>query len=1684
MLTREQAQEQLNKLQSRDYAERFLAQAREAGGPVQDAVFAILGRNAGGEALARYGEDWPKIRGRVRAFLEGGSARDRRKALQLLFGELADGVETTLSYLPTLTYQQYLYRRPFRVKNRPELFRDRRIDWLQGLAQIVCPYRSSTAITPPWLAAWAPYLGYGSDNTLGVVFAAVIDGGGKDADEVYSILTASARNEHEIGSMGRHVTRALLTCSKPEAWEFAEGLLLAAQRQEGLRQVVLETVDEAHPVAFRRMLRLIIENDLVRFSAVARAVNVWFGFQWDSISTGAFNKILTQIAGLLEDESARKQALRGSDAESVYHALWAIAYDDAVAALKAATGILRDKKAEKRFAAVTLVSQLALPEGRSLLLEMLEDEDLRIAVAAHRACFFAVPGAYDEDGNLQTGKDDHFERLEKLLERVPPKKTVTMKPLIWPWTALSVDRRALLRDLVDVLGERPVGLVLKYREELDLRGRVGVALRIGNLKEWDAEARRAALEMAGDPSSQVREHVLTALRRTRIAPADVGQLESYLTRKAADLRRGVVGLLLSQEDAAALESADRLLASAQANQRLAGLELLRQLTESDRKARPCRERAKAYEPSRRQISKEEQTQLAAILAEKQDTLTLDNALGLMNPAERTPVVPPRPIPFQYVTPAAIACLQALDQLVEEHKNEPVKTRTYQGEQEQLLGNVQWGLPWPDWSKACEEQLEKFPLRGLVEQWYDNRPQTLRDEDGFDLVRAAIWLDISLQDYSLEEWKEWERRSPTFKAALHAVSGGQPFVKLRYPSVVQCFLSWLRFTHPQARLYDFLLDANEALLASLPTNEWLLTGSKAASQRDSRLEVDPDWRDASIFNKWLTEMPTPDHVQPPTTEHLRRSWQLLHWLDEPVGGVVRRRPSLSVTARAFHDGYASEADVLDHVLGRRGDGNWRWYGERDFRGLWELTARKPPPFVGSDARLLALADRCRERLLAIELARGETETPASRPATQLGALFGADKVVTLLHALGKASFHRFTYWSPGGYSKPAVLSQLVRVTFPTDADTPAEFICRMREAVNAGQFPEDRLIELAFHAPQWVPHVSAYFDWPGFQEGVWWFLAHMSAYVGNLGDIDVGEAEPKTDDRQGDGQKKELSPWEKIIRQRTPLTDAERRQGAVDMAWFRRVYEELGDRCWRRMGEAAKWGGGSHRARKAVHLGDVILGKANLRELIASVTQKYRKESVRLLGIYPLPAGAKRDQALAQRYKVMVDYRRYAKGLSAMSKPQAMQAAQIGLENLARTAGFPDPIRLEWAQEARALADIAHGPVKVTQQGVTAALVLDEQRQPQITYERAGKPLKSLPAQLKKNKKFAELIERRTELRRQSSRIKESLENAMCRGDVFTAGELRELSEHPLLAPLLERLVLAGEGVLGYPARNGKALHDFAGKLEPVKKNESLRIAHPHDLLKSGKWHEWQHECFQAERVQPFKQVFRELYVVTRQEKKDGAVSLRYDGHQVNPQQAAALFNTRNWNTTDGIWKTFFDLQITASVWFKFGWGTPMDVEGWTLQGVEFRLRDEPKPMPLDKVPPRLFSEVMRDLDLVVSVAHRGGVDPEASASTVEMRANLLRETCSLLMIRNYKIKDAHVLIDGKLGDYSVHLGSAMVHWRPGGAVCILPVHAQHRGRLFLPFADDDPKTAEVLSKVLLLARDQGIQDPTILEQLR
>ena len=774
---------------------------------------------------------------------------------------------------------------------------------------------------------------------------------------------------------------------------------------------------------------------------------------------------------------------------------------------------------------------------------------------------------------------------------------------------------------------------------------------------------------------------------------------------------------------------------------------------------------------------------------------------------------------------------------------------------------------------------------------------------------------------------------------------------------------------------------------------------------------------------------------------------------------------------------------------------------DFRELGNLTLRTPPTevrrFIDAHPELLEDVARVRERLLELELARGEAPTPATHAVLALQSVHGIDTLVRVLTAIGQQDFKQLPRWSwRQTTTRITTLTYLVSICYPSPEDTPESFAARVIPALPNGKV-EERLLQLVFLAPQWTRFIEPTLKWPGLMEGVYWYLAHMSdgeaaggraasdedsadGNEGSAGDGDSAQADATAD---GDGEQ-QPNAWERLIRERTPLTKAERAEGAIDVAWFTTVVAALGVKRWQALSASAKFAATAAQAKKAQLLGDILLGKAGRKQLVTEIKTKRLKQTVQWFGLLPLAAVAKREAELLDRYKVLQEYHRYAKTLSGLTKPSALRAVEIGMQNLARTAGYADPLRLEWSMEAKATADLAAGPVSAKKGDVTVTLSLDEQSQPVVAVARGDKPLKSVPTDIKQDKQIAALLERVTDVKRQASRVKQSLEGAMVRGDSFTGDELRRLAEHAILWPQLNRLILIGEGIAGYPDKGGQALRDAKGKLEPVKPGEVLRIAHAYDLFASKNWQDWQRECFAVERRQPFKQVFRELYVLTKQEQQDGKLSHRYAGQQINPTQATALWGSRGWSTQEGIGKTYHAEGITVDIGFQSGGWSPLEVEGWTLDHVSFHTRDDWKPMPLKDVPPRVFSEAMRDLDLVVSVAHRGGVDPEASASTVEMRSRLVEETARLLGLKNLKLKPSHVVIDGHLAQYSIHLGSGVVHRLPGGAVCIVPVHAQHRGRLFLPFADDDPKTAEVVSKVLLLARDSEIQDPTVLEQLR
>jgi hypothetical protein len=408
-------------------------------------------------------------------------------------------------------------------------------------------------------------------------------------------------------------------------------------------------------------------------------------------------------------------------------------------------------------------------------------------------------------------------------------------------------------------------------------------------------------------------------------------------------------------------------------------------------------------------------------------------------------------------------------------------------------------------------------------------------------------------------------------------------------------------------------------------------------------------------------------------------------------------------------------------------------------------------------------------------------------------------------------------------------------------------------------------------------------------------------------------------------------------------------------------------------------------------------------------------------------------------------------------------------------------------EARHAADLADGPVSAVRGDLAVTLSVTAEGTPELTVARAGRPLKSVPAALRKDPGIAALQARKADLAKQATRVRGSLEAAMVAQDAFTLADLADLRRHPVVAPMLATLAWVTEdGVTRLLGNRFGALPDEGPGGSRRAPAGPLRIAHPVHFVADGTWVAWQERLFKSGCRQPFKQVFRELYVPTEEEVKGGPVSHRYDGHQVQPRQAQALLGSRGWvpsHETGDAARAFHAYGLVARVMADTGFLTAAEADLPSIDGVCFTRRGDYLAQPLDAVPRVAFSEAMRDVDLMVSVAHAGGVDPEATASTTEMRAALVRETARLLKLGNIGFAGQHAVITGRLGEYSVHLGSGTVHRRPGGAVCIIPVGAQHRGRLFLPFADDDPKTAEIVAKVLLLARDHEIKDPTILEQL-
>ncbi|MFN8559813.1 MAG: DUF4132 domain-containing protein [Dehalococcoidia bacterium] len=368
--------------------------------------------------------------------------------------------------------------------------------------------------------------------------------------------------------------------------------------------------------------------------------------------------------------------------------------------------------------------------------------------------------------------------------------------------------------------------------------------------------------------------------------------------------------------------------------------------------------------------------------------------------------------------------------------------------------------------------------------------------------------------------------------------------------------------------------------------------------------------------------------------------------------------------------------------------------------------------------------------------------------------------------------------------------------------------------------------------------------------------------------------------------------------------------------------------------------------------------------------------------------------------------------------------------------------------------------------------------------------------------------------------------------------------HPLLSHFAVRLIWSfeqeGSAQLGM-WREGRLVDAHDKPLPPPADDVLVRLWHPiqsspEEVLA------WRLFLERHEVTQPFKQAHREVYILTDAERATATYSNRFAQHVVRQHQFAALCRARGWSfrlhgafdggemparafprhdlrvefhvepleadaDADATGRGVFLLLATDRLCFLRGATPPHAARGTWLRtymatGDPFAgLNTAYEPIPLSDVPPVVFSEAMRDVDLFIGVCSIGA-DPtwavdrrdadramwhslafgDLSVSASTRRDLLERLLPKLAIAPRCRLTRRFLVVRGDLRTYKIHLGSGNILMEPNDQyLCIVPGR-EEEGHVRLPF-EGDRTLALILSKAFLLAADTAITDPTITRQI-
>ncbi|MEK3915938.1 DUF4132 domain-containing protein [Paenibacillus sp. FSL H7-0331] len=1443
-----------------------------------------------------------------------------------------------------------------------------------------------------------------------------------------------------------------------EAYRMIGELLVAARLQEGLRQSIVEKMDEGTLSAMVYMLKVISEHNLIRYSSVVRALDVWTGLGLEAADNRVAKQCLEYAVLCLGDKLQRDEWLQSSNVIQIYMSLWATAVHEEKELDEKIRYLMQDKETYRKVVAQYVLAQSQNTEVKfDIAHEWLEvqDPELQYWIISNYSYSYGYTWQLQDGENIRkiqvqrnpllenkTVRRQQFEQLAAMAKAMP-QKVIHVTSRVFDWMAVthtvdSIVKKMMYLTAYDMDEEWIAELIaLKDTTSPDLRGDL---LKDFTNDPMNPVQREFILASLADKSMSNREIALRQAAKFDLNDNEIEQMSGILKLKTGTLRQSAIQILLKQP-AEKLESAvDLLLNSRDELQRLAALEML---TELKAEAAHVGLYTRLKEKTSLIKAPTDKERLLLNKLEQADAYTEANGYGLFDPAISTEsLTTVKQVPLSQL--AAVKnlftlslqqmeqFLQGLSDLIHDHRHYEYEFEDYSNaKQAVLLGTNLSTLKWRYEEDDLTPSIERYPIAQVWKDYWQASGFGTAELIQLEFYRRA---DELYRYYSggLRSWEAnyyeapegWRTEFLEHLYPMEIVKEMIDFYKrIPYADQVKQLVGAYLDDCPKSEKFKVADQVANLIVGAFP--EERLKEEKEVKLLDLYTAIWHRWQHAYVYD-----------------DASFIAFFRLHYMLYHIHEYEYNHLSIEDFARAYELSVIDDNIVFRELLIRpRSDNHINRITHPNFK------------IVEKHPSLTVFKEQVLERILEIELNRGDLSTEVTRLANSIRHMEGMDYFIRILSGLDKESFVRGYIYSYGrDVTKKETFSNLLKVCHPQAGEDKV----LLKQLLENRKISEQRLLEAAMYAPQWVEIVSDYLGWSGLRSAAWYFHAHINESF---------SAEKET-----------------IVAHYSPISPQDFNDGAFDIRWFQEAYEELGAQKFQILYQCAKYISAGSNHRRSQLFADAVLGSLKLEEMKNSIKDKRNKDHLLTYSLIPL--GKNRDRDIRERYEFIHQFLKESKTFGAQRRVSEAKTANIALDNLARNGGYADVIRMTWDMEGRKLDDLLHYLEPKELDDLTAQLVIQDNGKSEIRFTRKGKELKSLPASYKNHEYITALKETKSELTDQYKRAKAELERSMEAGSVFTLNEISLLMRNPVIAPLVSALVLKAGEHLGYFSNH--ELLGVNGERYTIGDEDQLLIAHPLHFAESGLWSPYQKDLFDRQLKQPFKQIFRELYVPNADELASGTLSRRYAGHQVQPRKTVALLKSRMWTVSyeEGLQKVYYKENVVASIYALADWFSPSDVECPTLETVRFFDRKTYESLNLSQVPPIIFSEVMRDVDLVVSVAHVGGVDPEASLTTIHMRTAIVRESLRLLKIDNVELEGNHARITGKLGEYSVHLGSGIVHKQAAGALAIIPVHSQHRGKLFLPFMDEDPKTAEILSKIVLLAQDTKIKDPQILLQLQ